>query len=742
MPQRTIIWLYTLTLTLSAYLLFSIEPLFAKMILPLLGGSPSVWNTAMVFFQVMLLAGYAFTHFTSRHVSWRAQAAVQLGLMVIAGAIFLPVALPTEIHPGPAPVAWQLGVMASVLGLPFFTLATLAPMLQRWFAVSGHEESGNPYFLYAASNAGSMAALLLYPTVIEPMLTVSRQSSAWAGGYVALAALTAACAFAGRPRDAIVPYQQSGDMRPGWKTRFSWIALAAVPASLMLGVTSFITTDLAAMPLLWVVPLVLYLLSFILVFSRRTIVSSRAAMWFFTVMISLLVFVTSAGFFQRSLALLALHLLCFFSAAVLCHKKLADLRPEPRHLTGFYMDMAVGGAVGGMFNALLAPVIFVLPVEYVALLCAALMVRAYIQTGGKPVLVFPQPRRLAKSPGFWQGLAAFLLTSWAYHAGNESGIIAGAALALAAMAVQYNRPLGFAFTGMLFLLINSPLVLYSSPDVLKVARNFFGVLRVVKVAGTHELMNGTTLHGAQPIDEKYRLMPVTYYNPLGPLGDIFAELDRRMEVQGGPQKIAAIGLGVGTIACYNHSGRSVDFYEINPAVPAIAQDKRLFTYLSGCGTPYSIVLGDGRLNLESAPDASYDAIILDAFSSDTIPTHLITREAFELYMRKVKANGVIIFNASNRYIDLEPQLAALSQSSRVPAIARFSDGRPLGPETMVHYSTSFWIAFTPDPDILVDLRTRRLWRTVKGRAGFRMWTDDYADIVSALRVFFNPELAR
>ncbi|MGZ9097706.1 MAG: spermidine synthase [Micavibrio sp.] len=722
--------LYAITLILSAFLLFSVQPMFTRMILPLLGGSPSVWNTAMVFFQAMLLAGYAYAHGTSRFLSIRSQAVLHL-TMLLGFAALLPIALPTGLTPPASsnPGFWQLGIMAMLVGAPFFIIAASAPMLQRWFSGTDHPDAANPYFLYAASNIGSMAALLSYPVLVEPLLTLKLQTLAWAGSYGVLIAMTAFCALLVWKRNQPPTRHSHEGQRATRKTKTIWMILAFIPSSLLLGVTTYITTDLASVPLLWILPLALYLATFILVFARKPIVSTKAALALFTAMVTVLIFTTCAGLFDKKILLFILHLALFFSACLLCHKKLADLRPHASELTAFYMYMSVGGVLGGMFNALLAPLLFIIPLEYVLVLCATLFIRAYVQSATLPLLELPHIKHLLKSPSLWLVAATLTVLPLAWNSDGKSLFLVSAILAACALIFLRHKPLPFALFGTFLLLIYSPLTTYAQKNIQLVERNFFGILRIVdSTAGTRNFMHGTTLHGAQPKSPALRLTPITYYHRQGPFGDVFKILDGRT----GPQKIGVLGLGAGTIACYTHPGRSFDFYEIDPAVVEIAENEKLFTYLSDCGSPYKTIIGDGRLTLQNAPDASYDVLVLDAFSSDNIPMHLLTLEAFRTYMRKVKAGGIIIFNISNRFIDLEPQLAALSQSTMVPSVIKFSSSGPVAENSKLKYNAAHYVVFSPDPETLLTLRTRYGWEPTERKDGFRVWTDDYANIIAAL----------
>lgn len=725
--------LYAITLILSAFLLFSVQPLFARMILPLLGGAPAVWNTAMVFFQAALLAGYAYAHGTSRFLSIRKQAGLHL-VLLCAFALFLPILLPVGLVPPASsnPALWQLGVMAGAVGAPFFIVAASAPMFQRWFSASDHKDAANPYFLYAASNIGSMGALLSYPLIIEPMMTLHQQSYSWAWGYGGLIVMTLICALTVWRSHASTasPTIQTTQSSP-WSKKIIWMVLAFIPSSLMLGVTTLITTDIASVPLLWVVPLALYLATFIIVFARKPLVSTKTCVTLFTLAMLALVFVNSAMIFEKTVGLFAAHLAVFFFASLLCHKKLADMRPDASELTAFYMYMSLGGVLGGMFNALLAPVLFTVPLEYTLILCAALMVRALALEPASRVFQTPHIMHFVKSPGLWLGMLTLLMVPVAAKHNATTLWLTFAALTMVSLYSLRHRPLGFAVFAAVMLLLFSPILAASRGSTLLIERNFFGVMRVADDSkGARAFFHGTTLHGAQPKSPKHRLIPITYYSPQGPLGDVFKVLD----TQPGQQKIGVIGLGVGTLACYAHKGRSFDFYEIDPAVVKVAEDKSLFTYLSDCGSPYKTIIGDGRLTLNIAPDASYDVLIVDAFSSDNIPMHLLTLEAFQMYMSKVKANGMIVFNISNRFINLEHQLAALSKETGVPVLVKRKTGDLIAPDSKIKYTGAMYAVMTPNPDTIMDLMKDGTWANAPLKPGYRLWTDDYANIISSLMV--------
>jgi spermidine synthase len=724
---------FATTLILSAFLLFSIQPLFARLLLPLLGGTPSVWAVSMVFFQGMLLLGYAYAHGTSRYLSVRAQALVHLALLALC-ALALPPGLGAGVTPSSTdPTLWQLGTMAAHIGGPFLVVAASAPMIQRWFTHAGQADSKNPYILYAASNIGSLAALLSYPVLVEPFLTLNGQTFGWALGYGVLMALTLCCALAVWKNPAAVRspvHHPVSTPSPTWARRLSWLLLAAIPSSLLLGVTTFITTDIASAPLLWIVPLVLYLATFIIVFARRQVIGNNGIFVGFNVAFAFAVFFTISGLFQGNWTLFGVHLLLFFFAALLCHKRLADMRPDPAHLTEYYLVMSLGGVLGGAANALLAPVVFVVPFEYTLALCLVLFVRG-VYAGGYRFLYRDWADNVFTAPVFLGALTVgLLLAGWFTDTLlAQFPILPAITAALALMGLRLY-PLGYAVFGAAFLVLSSPVMSLIKNPPLMVERNYFGVMRVIDqpALDLRQLYHGTTLHGAQSTRDDYKTLPITYYHPTGGAGDIFRVLDDR---RAGPQRIAVIGLGTGAMACYWRADRHFDFYEIDPDIAAIAQNPTLFSYLQDCGSPYDIIIGDGRLEIAKAAEGKYDAIIIDAFSSDNIPIHLLTLEAMRIYMHKVKADGMIAFHLSNRYMNLEPQIAALSMETRVPAILRLAPSHPIHEGTTTRSATSFYAVMTSNPDILLNLQSRDRWTPAQRSPHFRLWTDDYANILSA-----------
>jgi hypothetical protein len=720
MKNTPIIPIYASTLALSAALLFAMQPMFSKMILPLLGGAPQVWNTAMMFFQVLLLAGYGYAHLAGRYLSVRAQTLFHAALLIVF-MVALPVAIP-ENWPLPEsqnPALWQLTLMTLTVGGPFFVLAGSAPLLQRWFAGSSHTAADNPYFLYTASNMGSLSALLAYPVLIEPLLTLEMQSKAWTAGYIlliGLCVLTAAFIWGNKGETRT----ETGAEHIAWALRGRWLLLALIPSSLMLGVTTFITTDIASVPLLWIVPLALYVTTFVIAFAHRPLLSSGQAALLQGILVTVLI-VQIMTFRLDTLPLVLLHLVLFFTSALTCHLALAESRPGAGNLTEFYLILGTGGALGGVFNALLAPQLFIIPYEYALALAACCFMR---YAGRRET--FPKLHLEIVAAGG----AAALASAGTPVLPHALLALLGFALALC-LATLISRRWLFALAAGFCLLLFPPGYIsgHAGFKTLHQDRSFFGVVRVIDtLAGERLLMHGTTHHGSQALDERHKLEPLSYYYKGGsPLADVFALLDTKP----GPQNIAVLGLGTGSAACYSKKVRRFDFFEINPQVVQIAQNPVWFTFLKDCGSPYEITPGDGRLSMTRMPDRSYDFILLDAFSSDNIPVHLLTAEAIEIYRRKLKPGGLLAFHISNNHLDLEPVLARAAAEAGVSARARMT-GSGLIRGTKLNYFPAHYLVMTVIDADLIALE-RNGWDAARQRPGIQAWTDEFSNIVSVLR---------
>ena len=726
--------LYTVTVFISAALLFLIEPMFARLVLPLLGGSPAVWNTAMVFFQSALLAAYAYAHASTRWLGVRRQAAWHL-LILLAPLAVLPIAIPadwsapTQGHP----VLWLFGLMLAVVGLPFFAVASTSPLLQKWFASAGHGRAADPYFLYAASNAGSLLGLLSYPAWIESHLPLARQSRSWVWGYglfVVLAAACAACLWRSpRPAPAAPPEPRSPALPPeriAWLRRLRWLWLAFVPSSLMLSVTAFLSSDVAVVPLLWVIPLAIYLLTFILAFSRRPLLPHLVLARGLPILLVVLVMMLNMRPSHATSWLLPLHLATFFFAATLCHTELAANRPPETGLTEFYLWISVGGALGGLFNALIAPLVFRSVVEYPLLLVAAASIGWRAADRGA--------WRAAIRDFLWAALftlaAACVVLAFQATRLREHAIVGASLFGVPALVCYLfsRHPLRFAL-GLAGLLLIGGLYDADQGRVLDAERSFFGVHRVeVDTSGRyHLLFNGRTLHGIQSLDPAHRREPLVYYERSGPVGQVLSAWGREPA-----EEIAVVGLGAGTLACYALPGQRWTYFEIDPTVLKLARDERFFTYLRDSAAPARIVLGDARLSLAAEPDRQFDLLVLDAYSSDAIPVHLVTREALALYLRKLKPGGRLAFHISNVHLDLEPVLADLARDAGLACLTR-EDAKVSPQELASGKAASTWLVMACREDDLTALALDSRWRPGRRRARPVIWTDDYSSLWSILR---------
>lgn len=719
--------LYSSTLFLSAALLFWAEPMIARMLLPVLGGAPAVWNTCLVFFQAALLLGYSAAHFTARKVAPRWQFMLPVPLL-LGGALFLPLhpsaSAVADVPTTGTPVWWLLGALTATLGLPFAALSVIAPLLQRWFSRSGHAAARDPYFLYAASNAGSLAALLGYPVLIEPWLKLTEQSRLWMWLYLGLIGLVGVCAIAGhRMTTAGASSNPSEPTRAAApaispRRRLEWLALAAVPSSLMLGVTHFLATDIASIPLLWVVPLALYLVTFIGAFGRRKLPLAALArtLPFGAIALTFALVLRAA---EPVWLLVPLHLGVFFCASLICHGRLSVNRPPPEQLTEFYFWLALGGVAGGAFNALLAPLLFDRIAEYPLALVAACLLRGNDDS---------QAARWRADLAYALGCGALTLAlaalarAWNPDSAQAAlGLVVGLPLLTVALALRFRVRFALALGAVLLAggwQGSDP----RQTPVLTV-RSFFGVNYVERdPAGRfHELIHGSTVHGRQFIAAERHCEPLAYYHRKGPLGSVFQSLR--------PRRVGVIGLGTGAMIAYANPGQTWTFFEIDPAVIRVAQDTNLFWFLAECAAaPPRLVTGDARLKLARENDATFDLLVLDAFSSDAIPVHLLTREAMQLYLRKLAPTGVMALHISNRYLELGPVAGNLARDAAL--VAWWWDDVDFDPDNGRDQST--WVVLARRSEDLGGLDTNVRWSPLEERPSLPVWTDDYSNI---LRVF-------
>ncbi|MEP6695254.1 MAG: fused MFS/spermidine synthase [Pseudonocardiales bacterium] len=710
-----------------------VEPMVAKLVLPLFGGSPSVWNTSIFFFQVTLLAGYLVTHLTIRRLGVRRQMWLQLGLLMLPLAV-LPLALPANADPraGAPAVVWLLYVLVMAVGAPFLMLGTAGPLLQRWFGGTSHPRATDPYFLFAAGNAGSLLALCAYPTAIEPYLTLHRQRLVWSAGYVVFVLLSIGCVLLMRGRltgdGPVEPRAETPAPPLTGRRRLRWVALAFLPASMMLGTTTYITTDIAPIPLLWVVPLSVYLVTFIVAFAVSPAAAATISRRLAAALAGLAVpaGLSAVGLLPMpTLLAVALQLATFALVALTAHCALAADRPAVSQLTSFYLLVASGGALGGAFNGLIAPVVFNRLYEYPMVIAAAMFLYAGAGRAGwlrrrLPSVRAPIAALVAGAAPLALGLAA----AAGVPGRGRLPVAAATVILLGALALVAARRLPAAFAiGLLVMLVG----VATQGKSLLVERTFFGVQKVdVQAGDRHVLTNGRTVHGIQDFRGGNRLQPLSYYHPDGPAGDVFraypgAKRDAR---------VAVIGLGAGSLAAYGRAGQRFTFYELDPATVAIARDQRLFTYLRDSRAAVDVVVGDGRLSIARASPAEYDLVVVDAFSSDAIPVHLLTSEAVALYASRLRPGGWLVVHISNRHLNLAPVVANIARVRGMSAAIRIDERSKLS----AGKAPSTWVALSHDPADLAPLMATGRWADLASwRTGAPAWTDDFSNLFGVLK---------
>jgi spermidine synthase len=731
--------LFVVAILSGSFLLFLVQPMVARMALPRLGGAPAVWNSAMLVYQALLLGGYGYAHWLGR-LSARRQALVHLGVLV-AAMLWLPLHLRAmQLPADAAPELWVPWLLAISIGPLFFAISAQAPLLQRWFSASS--DGADPYALYAASNFGSFGGLIAYPLLVEPMLALKWQSWLWTAGYGLVALLVAACAFRLPPATMTEVAQAEARSAPPPRSRVVlWIALAFVPSGLMLATSTFITTDIVAMPLLWVLPLGLYLLSFTIAFAANRDLAdilTRIA----PVTILLFGGVMVGGYQGKPYLNAGLALVLLFMASVALHTAMYRLRPAPDRLTGFYLAMSVGGALGGVFAALVAPEVFDWTYEYPLLILAA-------------GALVPQSFLIAAARRIWQGSP----TRYRVLTFGIAVIMAAVVLVVMIRAAQSTGEampapgfvfllvvvLGFVVVGTraaFVIVLGGALMAFGGYRSIAISmepdtrvRSYFGVYTVTHEATVRRLAHGTTIHGTQLLGSAAReRTPTAYYVPQSGVGQAMLALP---QLYGPNARVGVVGLGAGTLACYARPGQEWRFYEIDPAVVHIAREQ--FSFLSRClpgklGLPGgSIEIGDARLRLQSESPATLDLLALDAFSSDSVPMHLMTSEAFAVYGRVLSARGVLLVHISNRFLDLEPVVSAAAKASGWSA-AELIFNRPPNAGTAV--TGSDWIALSRDPGVIATLKARdRAWQPLANHPAITPWTDDYSTILPLVKAF-------
>ncbi len=824
-PVRSVgtaaILVFTATTFLSALLLFSVQPMFAKMVLPILGGSPSVWAVAMVFFQATLLAGYCYAHVLIRSTRPLYGGFIHVGLSA-AALLALPIAIPSGFSEPPPgdPALWQLSLFAAGVGLPFLAVSANAPLLQAWFSASGHPHARDPYFLYAASNLGSLIALLSYPLVLEPAFGLAALSRVWAAGFVALVALILLCAMIMRRSagsDRVEGPAAASDAALSLGHRLGWIGLAFVPSALLTAFTTHITMDVASAPLLWVLPLSLYLLTFVLVFRDRpialipaAIVVALGAVAFWPPLskalfesgaattqgrlvaagVAAIAFVVAVRWIWRVpsmtgmravhigaliLALLALSqtehegwfvtastgVAVFFASTMVAHRTLYETRPPASRLTEFYLLMSLGGVLGGLFAALVAPRIFSQIYEYPILLALTVACRP-----GALSISFARGRRddllslwlviaasvlaLVWAPKIIQRLPAFDSADLPGSAWWAQGLVdIYMAARLYAISWGTTAVVAFLFAAAMVLLWRHPsrqlvaalgmcaaiVLLPSGVRRADAERSYFGVYRVYPSGQYNILTHGTTLHGAQKMRDEFGAAapdstPGTYYYPESPMARSIKTTREHVTAKGGTGRFGVIGLGAGSLACLAKQGERWRFFEIDPLMVLIAANTGNFTYLNECQpNPPDIVIGDARLTLAKEPDGAFDIIVVDAFTSDAVPIHLMTAEALRIYLAKTSKDGVAVLHISNRYLDLDAVLAATVKLVDGAHGVLVSDTSADGG----YGQTSSTVAvFAKSAEALAPFESLDGAAPLDAK-DLRAWTDDYSDIIGPFR---------
>ena len=731
--NRIVLAIYTATIFLSALLLFSVQPLFTKMVLPRLGGSPAVWSVAMVFFQSLLLGGYAYAHVLMTLKSRTAPVVVHLILLVIAFT-FLPLSISAGWAEPPASgyAFWLLGLFGVSIGLPFFALAANNPMLQAWFVRTGHPDGPDPYFLYASSNIGSFLALLSYPVLLEPMLTLRAQNVLWTVGYGLLILLIGACGvlLLRAPPMAIVSGESEATApAPTWLQWGRWVFLAAVPSGLLIAVTAHISTDVAAAPLLWVLPLSLYLLTWVLVFQSRPLLPHRWMLKLQPLAIAGVVLLLAIGGEQNLLLTLGGHQLCFFIIAMASHGELARTRPPARYLTGFYVALSFGGMIGGLFAGLVAPFTFSWIAEYPILLALAALCRPWQPSRRGAILLW-----LAAV------VAALVLIALAYRTDAAEVFLEswrvwaiGSLAAIAALLVVVMRLDRLQFAVLVALGLVLVRVYPLDEGRVETVRSFFGVHKIVVTPGGqyHVLMHGTTIHGAEKFkaDDGTPLTgqpePISYYYKDGGIGRAIAAIRAR---KGAPLRVAAIGLGAGTLACQAKPGETWKFFEIDQTMVDTARNPKYFTYLSACMPDIKPVIGDARLTFAREPDAAYDLIIVDAYSSDAIPIHLATKEAMAIYKAKLAPGGAVVMHVSNRHLELASVVVGIADANGLTSWVYNEDS---GRDAEYIFTTNVVVS-ARKPEDVGALASDNVWQPTPPTPGQRVWTDDYSNVLGAV----------
>jgi SAM-dependent methyltransferase len=731
-PHNLLLAGFFAAIFISAALLFAVEPMFTKMVLPRLGGAAAVWSVAMVFFQATLLAGYAYAHLLTRFAPGRASVLIHLALMLIAcSSLPLHLASGWVQPPAHGEAFWLLGLFTVSIGLPFFALAANGPLMQAWFVRTDHPSARDPYFLFAASNVGSFIALISYPIVVEPFLRLGEQTWLWTVGFYVLILLIAACGVlllrSAKLAPATATVRSEETAPPTWRDRLAFVGLAAVPSGLLLAVTLHISTDAAAIPLFWVVPLAIYLLTFVIAFQSRPFVPHSVIVRAFPFVILGLAALMIIAPFSTIIELLAVHLSAFFVIGLLCHGELARRRPAPKYLTAFYLLISAGGMIGGIAVGLIAPQVFNWVAEYPLLIALSILCMpglALPTRGAGQYLLFGALVVAA-------ALLTILMSSGVKLDDNVTTLLIGALLGL----TVYFWRAWLAFAAIIsFVLI---LGHYQYNDAVNnfVVRNFFGVLSAAETAdGRFRILwHGGIGQGAQRIRDREgkpvtgRPEMISEFQAGAGIAQTFDAVRARV---GGPISYAVIGLGTGTLTCQARPEDSAIYYELDPDVIRIARDPKLFNFVLECRPNIPIVQGDARLTIVNAPDASYDLIVVDAFIGAAIPIHLLTKEAIAVYLRKLKPNGIVALHVSNYHLELATVVAGAADANG--AITRLYDGGDVQEDASEQKWVPTVAAVARKDEDFGAIAKSRFWPLLPPDPAQRVWTDDYSNVPGAL----------
>lgn len=735
-----------LVIFIGSALLFVIQPFAARLFLPAAGGSPAIWNTCMLFFQMLLLSGYALTHILTGYLSMKRQIIVFCLLAFIPLFLLPPIAPASGPPAGENPTIWLIVFLAASVGIPFLILSMSAPILQKWLAASKLSGASDPYFLYSASNMGSLIGLLGYPFIVEPFSGLSDQGRYFKIAYICycvgiflagfLCAKYSASDSETSKAGSLLARQEpaSADMfeshTSGIKCRkaLGWVLLAFIPSSLTLGVTHHLSSEIAAIPLLWAVPLAVYLTTFIIAFSSKLLQTALKVAANYGIIVPILLFAFLRQSNEPIILVILIHLSALFLGALLCHTLLASSRPDPAHLTIFYLLVAVGGALGGIFNALIAPICFDSIMEYPLVLSITCFLlpqdkpwNRYTKIGLPIILLFWMigVRLILGDRDCYDILSLIfrdvIPPAFAYFVSGNSTVYALSALIISIFACVFPSSYGMT---------------------LHAERTFFGVHRVTLSSDGNfrQLVHGTTIHGLQKITSLEKPAPTSYFHPTGPIGQVFSALRARSGSDGYIAKTGIIGLGAGSIAAYGESGEEMVFFEIDPAVIRIARNPEYFTFLKNSCAEINLVIGDGRKSLTEEPHASYDLLILDAFSSDSVPMHLLTCEAFNIYLDRLKSGGIIALHISNRYLSMEPVVTATLTNMGLTVFSQ-EDHNISESEASEGKSTSTWVVAAADIASVGDIRHDPRWIRAKNDRSGPNWSDDRATLLDMLGGF-------